>query len=173
MRYLRYYIILGLLFIVNYSFCQKNDQAVIEVEVNRQLWKPFKKAFEERNWELFNSLHTDDILRANAWGIKVGEAYKNSVKKSYQKKSSAQKTIDFRLVQRIYKENIGYEVGYYKIVTKKPNEEPKIAYAQFHVVLKKIDGQWKIAQDWDANELNGVKVTPEDFEKAPLLDLTN
>ena len=58
-----------------------------------------------------------------------------------------------------------YEVGYYKITMQRPGEETKEYYARFHIVTKMIEGQWKIVQDWDTNEINGVKISKTDFEK--------
>ncbi len=141
-----------------------------EKEVNDQVWGPFKQAYEARNWQTFNELHTGDVLRVSQWGgIKVGDAYKEGVKHAYQKNSTRKKTIDFWFEQRIYAETIGYEVGYYRVISEEPEKEPAISYAQFHVVLRKQNGMWKIAQDWDSTVINGVKLTAEDFAKGSVL----
>ena len=48
-------------------------------------------------------------------------------------------------------------------------EKARENYGRFHCVIKKIDGVWKIAQDWDDDEINGRKVSAEDWAKeAPL-----
>ncbi|GJM31607.1 MAG: hypothetical protein DHS20C18_06080 [Saprospiraceae bacterium] len=147
------------------------EQTAIEQEVNQQLWKPFKVAWEARNWEAFNALHTDDVMRISKWsGIQLGDEYKESIKASYQKKDDRKKTIDFWLEHRIYRENMGYEVGYYRISSEEPGKEIRNYYARFHIVLKKVNGQWKIAQDWDTNNINGVPVTEEDFAKGKVLE---
>ncbi|MEM9920511.1 MAG: nuclear transport factor 2 family protein [Bacteroidota bacterium] len=143
-----------------------------EQQVNKQLWKPFKKAYESRDWEAFNALHTDDVLRINRWsGIRQGAAYKESNRKHFQQKTDSQKTIDFRLEHRLYSDDMGYEVGYYRIRTQKEGEETKEHYARFHVRLQKVDGQWQIAQDWDVDNINGRPITAEDFNKGTPLDL--
>ncbi|KAF9659238.1 hypothetical protein HBA12_03050 [Tenacibaculum mesophilum] len=77
------YTILILLVSVALSFSQNNG--IIEKEVNQQIWQPFKKSFEARDWESFNNLHTNDVLRVNKYGIRKGEEYKNSIQTSYQK----------------------------------------------------------------------------------------
>lgn len=141
-----------------------------EKEVNDQVWKPFKLAYESRDSQAFNELHTEDVLRISQWGgIKVGKAYKDGVKQSYQKNSQRKKTIDFWFEQRIYSETFGYEVGYYRVISEEPGKKPVISHAQFHVVLKKQRGTWKIAQDWDSSVINGVKLTAEHFAKGNVL----
>ena len=145
----------------------------IAEEVNNTVWKPFKKAYETRDAEAFNTLHTDDVLRVSKWGIKVGDEYKNGVINGYKRYAESQitTTIDFWLEHRIYKGDVGYEVGYYRIVQNELGKKERTSYARFHVVLRKESGKWKIAQDWDTSNLNGVEVTAEDFEKGTMLDL--
>lgn len=141
------------------------DPAIAQ-EVNEQVWKPFKKSYEGRDWKTFNDLHTDDVLRINTWsGIREGDEYKKRVKNSNQRNTQRKKTIDFWLEHRIYSETTGYEVGYYRVVNEEPGKEPTTSYARFHIVLRKEDGVWKIAQDWDTSTINGEEVTAEDFAK--------
>ncbi len=45
------------------------------------------------------------------------------------------------------------------------SKEISSIYGQFHIVLKKIDGNWKITQDWDTDKINGKKLSEEDFDK--------
>ena len=164
--------IMIMLWVMSFSvklYAQENmDLNVIAKEVNESVWKPFKKSYEARDWQAFNALHTDDVLRVSKWGIKLGSEYKEGVEESYKKyaNSEIKTTIDFWLEHRIYKG----EVGYYRVVNKAPGKESE-RYARFHVVLRKENGQWKIAQDWDTSNINGVKVTVEDFEKGTMLDL--
>ena len=147
------------------------DQKKIEKEVNTQLWKPFKHSLENRDAKTYNDLHTDDVLRVNKWGIRTGKAFKDRNTASYAKKDDRKRTIDFWLEHRIYSGDIGYEVGYYRIKTKSSDGTVKESYARFHIVLKKVHGSWKIAQDWDTGSINGVTVTAADFAKGTPLDL--
>ncbi|MEQ9404696.1 MAG: nuclear transport factor 2 family protein [Cyclobacteriaceae bacterium] len=143
-----------------------------ENQVNEQVWKPFKKSWEERDAKAFNALHTDDVLRISKWsGIKVGSEYKDQITENYKRKDDTKRTIDFWLEHRIYSKTIGYEVGYLKIVSQRPGEDPRYSYSRFHVVLRKENGVWKIAQDWDTNNVNGNEVTAEEYAKGIPLDL--
>lgn len=153
-------------------FAQNNSSdSIIQRDIDQQLWIPFKTSYESRDWQTFNDLHTDDIMRVSKWGIKIGQEYKSSNKKHFQKKDNRKRTIDFRFEHRIHSDSISYEVGYYRIKYEEPGKEPRIHYARFHVGLIKINDSWKIFKDWDTSEINGIKVTKEDFEKAELTDL--
>ena len=75
--------------------------------------------------------------------------------------------------RRTYKEDVGYEVGFYRVIYEEEGKEDRTSYGRFHVVLKKIDGHWKIAQDWDSNSFNGRPIGEEDFDEGKKLDLIN
>ncbi|WP_440068567.1 hypothetical protein [Tenacibaculum discolor] len=158
-----------LIFLISITFSFSQNKEVIEKEVNEQIWQPFKKSFEARDWNTFNSLHTNDVLRVNKYGIRIGEEYKTSVQTSYQKPTTKKRQIDFCFNQRTYKESTGYEVGYYRIIYTEKDKEPRIVYGRFHVLLNKKSGVWLISQDWDTDTMNGKPITKEDFESGKCL----
>ena len=145
---------------------------IIEEQVNQDVWQPFKKSYEERDWKTFNSLHTDDVLRAHDRGIQIGQEYKSAMRQYYESPSNRKAMIDFVMERRTYKDDVGYEVGCYRVTYSEEGKEDRMSYGRFHVVLKKIDGQWKIAQDWDSNSFNGRPIGPEDFDDSKKLDLS-
>ncbi|MGB3151587.1 MAG: hypothetical protein WBB27_13090, partial [Maribacter sp.] len=53
----------------------------------------------------------------------------------------------------------------YRIETVYIGKESTYNYGQFHIVIQKIAGHWKIIQDWDTTIINGNKITEEDFQK--------
>lgn len=142
-------------------------QKAIEKEVNETLWKPFVESWSAFDAEKFNGLHTDDVLRANSNGLTLGKAYKKRMVQSFAGSIARKdkRMIHFWFESRVYSGNTGYEVGYYKIVNSRPEEDERAYYARFHVVLKKENRQWKIAQDWDTGSINGVPIDKEDWEK--------
>ena len=146
-------------------------QAEIAEKINQELWKPFKKSWEARDAEAFIQLHTEDVLRITKTGIRKGEAYRKSIRESYARTRDQQRTIDFWLEHRVYTGDNGYEVGYFRITGQAANGEPNYYYGRFSILLRKEDGQWKIAQDWDVDQINGVPITKADFDKGTLLDL--
>ncbi|MEM7104760.1 MAG: nuclear transport factor 2 family protein [Bacteroidota bacterium] len=143
----------------------KADSLAIS-EIDTQVWDTFKAAYATSDGKLYNSIHTDDILRVTESGIRIGDEYKSSILKWFGNDDRSKRTIDFSFDQRFNKGDTAYEVGYYKVTMYKDGEVDKFFLGRFHVVLKKIEGKWKIAQDWDASKINGVSVTEEDFEKA-------
>ena len=168
----RIYLVMLMVAVLQISFAQNTpDQEAYEAQVNTMVWKPFKQTYEARDWKGFNELHTEDVLRVHDGGIQIGESYKNSIKESYQKKVGYKVTIDFAMERRMQEGNVAYEVGFYRVIYDIPNQEPRSSYGRFHVVLNKVSGQWKIAQDWDSNSFNGRPIDKADFEKAQFLDL--
>ena len=142
-------------------------QDAIEKEVNETLWKTFVESWSSFDAEAFNNLHTDDVLRASGNWLTVGKAYKDRNTQSFasSKAKKDKRMIHFWLEHRAYSGDTGYEVGYYKIVNNRPGQEQTEHYARFHIVLKKQNGQWKIAQDWDTSSINGTPIGKDDWEK--------
>ncbi len=144
------------------------DEAAIQKEIDEQLWKPFIESWGNFDAEKFNDLHTDDVLRASAWSLRIGSEYKDRNKERFAQNlaDKRKRSIQFWFEHRKTNPTLSYEVGYYKVIASKPGEDESYHYARFHVVIKKVDGKWKIAQDWDTNNINGVAVTEADFAKA-------
>ncbi len=164
-------IVSTLVVLVGICVSHAQEQIVIEDQVNQDIWRPFKNSYEARDWQTFNALHTDDILRVHDGGIQMGKEYKDVIKSYYERETGHETRIDFVMERRTYKEDIGYEVGFYRVIYSKPGEEDRMSYGRFHVVLKKIDGQWKIIQDQDSNSFNGRPIGADDFDETKILDL--
>lgn len=133
-------------------------------EIDEQVWLPFIETYNAFDAEGFNALHTEDVLRAGPWGILLGDEYRENIRKNTARAKSAgdQRSIAFRFEHRVARENVAYEVGYYRVKAKR-NGEAETFIGRFDVVLRKVDGIWKIAQDWDVDEINGRKLTEADF----------
>jgi ketosteroid isomerase-like protein len=141
-----------------------------EQQVNTQVWQAFKTAYEARDSEAFKAIHTSDVLRVNDGGVKNAEQYFASID-SWRKSNDTSITIDFAFENRQYNEDTGYETGYYRVVFARNSGESAVYYGQFHVVVKKEDGVWKIAQDFDTDTINAKKVDKTFFEGATFLEL--
>ena len=165
---------IALLLVITSVYAQEEPkQDEIQSEINVSIWKPFKKSYEARDWQTFNALHTDDILRVHDGGIQIGKEYKDAIKSYFESETEFKTRIDFVMERRTYKEDVGYEVGFYRVTYSKPGEEDRMSYGRFHVVLNKIDGQWKIIQDQDSNSFNGRPIGAEDFDETKILDLSD
>lgn len=143
---------------------QKKEVYDFSKEIDTQLWESFVDAYNSRNAEKYLALHTDDIIRITKNGIRQGKVFRDEIITSYGRKGQAQRKIEFKHEHRVHGKDIAYEVGYFKVTYFK--ETGKEAYfGRFSVVLKKEKGRWKIAQDWDIDQINGVPITAKDYEK--------
>ena len=88
------------------------------------------------------------------------------------KQAGQQMLIDFTFEQRTAKEDVAYEVGYYKI-TWRAGDSTSEFFGRFHVVLRKVDGIWKIAQDWDNSNIMGQEVGQTQFDLGQKMDATS
>ena len=129
----------------------------IQSEIDEQVWIPFTMAWESNDGEAYNAIHSDDVWRINPGRLLIADEYKNRNLEKMQGQPKNQ-IIEFTFETRTANGDNAYEVGYYRITR---NEDGQQFVGRFHVALKKINGQWKITQDWDTGEINGVKITPE------------
>ncbi len=147
-------------------------QVSIENEINQAVWKPFMESWASYDAVTYNSLHTDDVLRPGRNSLTVGQDYKDRNTRSFAASAerNGKRSIHFSFEQRVYSENRGYEVGYYKVIDQREGQAARTFYGRFHVVLRKENGQWKIAQDWDTNSLRGKPISQEDWDRATPLE---
>jgi len=159
-------IILFLFSVFSISCLAQDSDAQIHKEINQEVWKPFCESYASLDVETYNNLHSDEVIRATPWGIRVGDEYKNHNAERFKisKEKGTNRTIELWFEHRKSTPKVSYEVGYYK-VTYKNNDSLKYSYGRFHVVLKKENGVWKIIQDWDTDKINGVEVTEKDWLK--------
>ena len=139
--------------------------------VNEQVWQAFKTAYEARDSEAFKAIHTDDVLRVNDSGIKTANMYFASIDNWREPNDGRKIMIDFAFENRQYLQNIGYETGYYRVVITRGESQGDVYYGMFHVVLRKENGVWKIAQDFDTESVGGHEVDRSFFEEANFLKL--
>lgn len=125
--------------------------------INKQIWEPFTTAFETSNYDLFASLHSDDLIRVNGDGKRIQN--KVSYIKGYKTRWSTNKqnhTIAFRFLERIANNESGSERGIYKLTINQNTEQEQSYYGKFHVVLRKENESWKILVDYDSSEKNTI-----------------
>ena len=152
---------LSLLFVMGLSSQDKK----IQKEIDDQVWYPFIKSYNSYDEAAYIKLHTKDILRVSKSGIKIGAEYFKKTKNYFveSKKRGDKQKISFVFESRYAKKNIAYEIGFYKVYSKR-NGKKNYYYGMFHVVLKKIDGNWKVAQDWDTDKINGIAISESHFK---------
>jgi ketosteroid isomerase-like protein len=172
MKYPKIFILCGLL-AAGPLFSFGQGVALLQQEIDQQVWKPFAATYSQFDAKGFNALHSDDVIRSGPNFILVGEEYKAQNRTSFRKvKARGEKrTISFTMESRQTREDLSYEIGYYKVTMQRKKETPRHYYGRFHAVIKKIDGHWKIAQDWDAGVIMGKEVTEEVFRTGTPLKL--
>lgn len=149
-----------------FTVCVLHAQDDIPTEIDSQVWHPFVHSFNALDAQTFNALHTPDVIRGGPWGLYLGkEYYDGNIQHMAQGKAEGEeRKLALVFEHRVHREAVAYEVGYYRVVAIRDGAE-RTYYGQFHVVLKKIDGGWKIAQDWDASEIGGIEVGETLFQK--------
>lgn len=139
-------------------------------EINEQLWENFVESYNTRDADKYLSVHSKDIVRITQIGIRQGDVFRNGIRKAFARKNQPKRTIEFKHEHRIHEKEIAYEVGYFKVTYTRNGEEQDF-YGRFSVLLKKEDGRWKIAQDWDVDQINGEPITERDYTrlKSPVI----
>ena len=143
----------------------------IQKEIDQTVWKTFQAAFESLDGEALNSVYADEVLRITPDGLDTAGRFKETNKTRFQKnrENGDRISMDFWLDTRHTNASVSYDTGFYRIAMMSSKGETSYAYGQFHIVLKHINGQWKIVQDWDTGSIGGRPITADDFnQRQPL-----
>ena len=166
MKYLFLFLILAIT-----PMAAQTDIETIQKEIDQTLWKPFQKAFETLDGDALNATYADQVLRVTPQGIDTKNAFKkgNAERFAANRKNGDKISLDFWFDSRKTNETTSYEVGFYRIGFTSKEGETQYSYGQFHIVLEKINGQWKITQDWDTATIAGKPITAKEFDKKEVL----
>jgi len=156
--------------ICSFLLGQAQESTAIQKEIDSNVWKPFQEAFEALDAEKLNALYGDDVLRVTPSGIDTDNKFiaANLARFQEYKVQGVKIELDFWFDSRFSNEHTSYEVGFYSIRFVKA-KSANVVYGQFHIVLKKIDGAWKITQDWDTTTIAGEAIGANVFGKQPPL----
>jgi ketosteroid isomerase-like protein len=134
-------------------------------EINKQVWEPFIKTFNEYDTKGFMAVHSKDAVRSprdskTAWNW--DEYYQNQEQGDQRGKTSGSKRqLELRFTERIVNKDLAVDVGIYKTTSIRADGIAKSFYGRFHVVLRKENGVWKILVDTDSSE--GGSISEKDF----------
>ena len=140
-------------------------------EIDETVWKPFQRAFETLDGEALNATYSNEVLRVTPQGIDTQNAFKTANLKRFiqNKEDGVSISLDFWFDSRHTNGAASYEVGFYRIGFTDRTRKTNYSYGQFHIVIRKQNGEWKITQDWDTTTLNGKIIDATDFaRKEPL-----
>src|SRR6266498_478411 len=144
---------IAILLFYNTAFAQTDS---LQKEINEQVWKPFIKAFNNNDNEAFKAVHSKDVIRViqdNNQVMGYDQYFRNIPDSIKTKWKDWKKNIELRFLQRIASKDKAFEVGYYKTTTTNAvSGEKRTGFGEFHVLLRKENGVWKILMDADANE---------------------
>ncbi len=156
---------------ISSSFLWAQTDSVQQI-INQQIWQVFQESYQAYDYQKFNDLHSDQMIRINSKEIRTAAAYKQKNKDWFvrAKAEGYQQRIEFRFEKRIATGDRAYETGYYKIDAQKPDGTSSTHFARFHVALQKEAGIWKIIEDWDSNNINGQKVNASHFYQSENID---
>ncbi|WAC01147.1 hypothetical protein N7U66_13405 [Lacinutrix neustonica] len=130
-------------------------------------WQKFYQAFETLDYTLMAQIHSKALIRiSNGQNILDYNTYISNYKKRFKdaKKNNSTNNISLRFFERINNDSIASERGIYKLIVHEDKSNEKAYYGQFHVILKKEVGQWKITLDYDSSEFNTIGAN--DYAKA-------
>ena len=129
-------------------------------EIDRDVWHPFIYTYDNFKADSFMSIHTHDVVRVGRDGgrMLVGPEYAESVNRSCQRgiENEAQRSIEFTFEQRLNTDDSAFEVGYYRVIYAEGGQQ-QVSYGKFTVLLKKVDGKWKIAVDSDTSREGAIR----------------
>ena len=135
------------------------------------VWAKFYQAFETLDYTLMAEIHSEDLVRVSG-GRRIldYDTYINNYKAGFErdKKAGVTSHISLRFFERLNNDNSASERGVYKLIRNKGKTDEQAYYGQFHVLFKKLDGQWKITMDYDYSE--GGTIGEEDYQKAFAID---
>ncbi|MEO0528911.1 MAG: nuclear transport factor 2 family protein, partial [Bacteroidota bacterium] len=139
-----------IVFLFSFAHGISQEARTIQKEIDQSLWKPFQQAFQDLDGAALNTLYAEEVLRVTPEAIDTENAFKeaNLERFATNKANGTTISLNFWFDSRHTNVHTSYEVGFYKIVFLTKGEE-NVVYGQFHIVLKKINGKWKITQDWD------------------------
>ncbi len=161
---MRQFILLLLLFSAPFVSSQTDNE--LQNQINQELWKPFKTAFETLDASALNTLYAEEVLRVTPNGIDTKNIFKKANIDRFEtyRKAETKVLLDFWFDSRHTNNSHSYEVGFYRMQLLGKRDK-QVIYGQFHIVLKRKDGHWRITQDWDTATINDRSITVEDFNK--------
>ena len=136
-------------------------------EINRDIWTPFSEAYATADATKYIGLHTADLIRATGgiWTeIKDLDTYTENVQSQFQasKDFGNGMEIAFTFFERVAGPAAASERGIYHLTKTMLDGEQRHFFGKFHVFLRKVNGTWKIAVDYDSDEDGSIG--EEDFE---------
>ncbi|XOV82400.1 MAG: hypothetical protein ACFHXK_16235 [bacterium] len=141
--------------------------SAIQQDIDQSVWKPFKAAFEALDGDALNAVYAGEVLRVTPDGLDVDGRFKQTNRTRFlnNRKNGDRISLDFWFDTRHTNALVSYDTGFYRVAITTLAGDTSYAYGQFHIVVKNIDGHWKIVQDWDTAAIGGQPISADDFNR--------
>ncbi|NNE32913.1 MAG: nuclear transport factor 2 family protein [Winogradskyella sp.] len=146
-------------------------QSIEDLKAVNKVWSKFYNAFETLDYSLMAQIHSDELVRVSGGKRIIDyDTYITNYKSRFKqdKLTKQTNTITLRFFERLNNGRTASERGIYKLTKNQGTKNERSYYGQFHVILKKIDGHWKITMDYDSSE--GGTIGEDNFNKALAID---
>ncbi|WP_299363325.1 nuclear transport factor 2 family protein [Winogradskyella sp.] len=158
-------------FLICFSMTLCYSQKETHLKAINTTWAKFYKAFKNLDYTLMATIHSKDLVRISG-GRRIldYDTYINNYKTGFDRDKTAGQTsnISLRFFERLCNDSTASERGIYRLIRNRGTDKEQTYYGQFHVLLKKIDGEWKITMDYDSSE--GGKIGEADYNEAFAID---
>jgi len=138
---------------------KSNSQSVTNLEEINKVWYTFYQAFDSLDYKHMVTIHSKNLIRISGGKNIINyETYINNYKSRFHNARKKKQTseISLRFFERINNDSIASERGIYKLIRNKNQDNEQTYYGEFHVILKKENGGWKISMDYDSDKGNSI-----------------
>lgn len=134
-------------------------QSLDHLKAINQVWAKFYQAFETLDYQPMAEIHSKDVVRISGGSRIIDyETYINNYKRQFEanRTNNSTRNISLRFFERLNNDATASERGIYKLTVNKGKTDEQHYYGQFHVIMKKENGTWKITMDYDSDENNTI-----------------
>ncbi len=132
----------------------------VQDTINEQVWKVFSQSYNNHDSQLFESIHSSDLIRVSGNGKRIYSAqdYFERARASFSRREQEGQEVNiaFRFLDRFDHGDMASEQGIYQLKVEKNDGSVEQYYGQFHVLLRRGSSKWLIFMDYDANPNNEI-----------------
>ena len=122
--------------------------------IDEEIWAPFRAAYAAGDADAYLALHDPALIRAGGAGGEVlgHEAYAEQIRGFFAVVASRgdRAAIDFRFTERLSTDDLASERGHARVTISLADGTERVSYTRFHVLLRRVDGRWRIVADYDS-----------------------
>jgi uncharacterized protein (TIGR02246 family) len=141
-------------------------------ELNRDIWRPFRRTYRTRDLEGFLALYDPELIRAGGPTKEVYGFDRFAADMAGWFTHVAERgdslDIEFRFTERIAAGRLASERGYTRITVTGAGAGDRVLHGRFHVFARKDDGRWRIVADYDTDD--DGEITPETFATGAIVE---